>query len=198
MSPSLVFEQIRTTDKRLNTHPASESLFSVWADQNHWQEWLNTHLACESLQYLSRSEPLTRMAGHASRKWVPLQCSMQINENDWTCIQRVSPLQCLSRFEPLTRMASRKWVPLQCWVPLTRMAEHASSLWAPLCFLSRSESLMRKAEHPSSLWVSAVLEQIGQLTRKAEHPSSLWVPLQFLSTLELPWLTKMAKHHPVC
>ena len=27
----------------LNTHLASELLLCVWADQNHWLEWLNTH-----------------------------------------------------------------------------------------------------------------------------------------------------------
>ena len=67
-----MFEKINTTDKntyasslwvtlqflnrslaeplmRTTEHLGSESLSSVWADQNHWREWLNMHPGCESL-----------------------------------------------------------------------------------------------------------------------------------------------------
>ena len=75
VSPPLVFEHIKTANKNGNTYPASESLFSVWSDQHHWQEWLNTYTECESVsKCLSRSKPLTRMAEHISRLWVPLLC----------------------------------------------------------------------------------------------------------------------------
>ena len=33
----------------LNTHPGSELLLIAWADQNYWQEWLKMHLVCELL-----------------------------------------------------------------------------------------------------------------------------------------------------
>ena len=54
----------------LNMHPGYESLPIVWADQNYWQEWLKICLFCIHLLCLSRSEPLTRMAEHASSLWV--------------------------------------------------------------------------------------------------------------------------------
>ena len=47
---SPMFEQIRTTDEN-GEHGSSlwVALPSLRADQNHWQEWVNTHPVCELL-----------------------------------------------------------------------------------------------------------------------------------------------------
>ena len=65
---SPVFEEIRTTDNSGTCIQEVSLLY--WADLNHWWGGLNTHSASESLQCLSRSEPLMRMAKHTSREWV--------------------------------------------------------------------------------------------------------------------------------
>ena len=57
--------------RMLNMHLASELLSWVWADQNHLSNWVNTP-ASKSSSRLSRSEPL-RKGEHTSREWVPLQ-----------------------------------------------------------------------------------------------------------------------------
>ena len=104
--------------RRMNTHPASESLFSVIADQNHWPKWVNTHPASEYISSVAQ----IRMDEHLFRQWVSLQC--------------------LSRSEPPTRVDEhlyRQWVPLQCLSSselLTRMVnaysvcESLSIVWA--------------------------------------------------------------------
>ena len=104
----------KTTDK-LNLCPASELCFSVWAGQNHWQEWLNLCQGCESLfsvwvimaepvssewvalQYLSRSESLTR--------WVNLCLVCEL----------LSTVQCLIRSEPLTRICPGSELLFSVW-----------------------------------------------------------------------------------
>ena len=69
VSPSSVWAGQNYWWEWLNTHPESELLSSVWADQNHWQEWLNTHPESE---FLFIVWGLTRTAEHTSRKWVAL------------------------------------------------------------------------------------------------------------------------------
>ena len=179
VSHSPVFEQIRSTDHNgwtsrmwvalhcnclsrllvdplLNTHPASELLYTVWADrwqmpQIHWPGWTHPSRLWVALQCLSRWDPLTRMAEHPSSEWVTLHC--------------------LSRSDALTRMV-----------------EHPSRLWVALNFLSRSDLLTRMAEHPFSEWVVLwCLSRSDPLTRVADHPSSKWVTLQCLSRSELGW-----------
>ena len=83
VSSSLFNKHIRTADKNCLTYPASELLLYlsrttgkngwtcnqqvscsyIWADQNHWQEWLNTYPECEfTQQCFGGSESLIRMA----------------------------------------------------------------------------------------------------------------------------------------
>ena len=66
----LVCEWFRTTDKRGLTAWRSGLFFGAWADQNHWQE-LNMHPDCEFTLYcLRRSDPMMRMPEHVSSGWV--------------------------------------------------------------------------------------------------------------------------------
>ena len=115
MSPSPVFEQVRTTDN------------------NGW-----THIQGVSpLQYLSRSELLTRMAKHAFRMWVPLQC--------------------LSRSEPLTRMA-----------------EHASSMWVPFQHLTTVKNSWTSIQGVSPSLVFRTTDKNGWTHIQVVSPSSVW------------------------
>ena len=59
-------------------YPVCESLSSVWADQNHWWEWLKTHPASESL--FSVFEQM-RTAEHMSSLWVSL--CVWADQNHW-------------------------------------------------------------------------------------------------------------------
>ena len=100
----------------LNTHLASEPLSCVWADQSHWWEWLNTHLASEFLSSVWADQ------NHWWDSW-----------NGWTQFSL--------------------WVSLSVWTePLMRMTEHnldcelLSSVWV--------EPLMKMTKHVSSLWVA--------------------------------------------
>ena len=109
-------------------NPECEFTFSIWADKDLWQEM---HPASEtSLQHLGKSESLTRNVYHASRMWVyspvfrltrttnkiGLTFRMwvhspvfeQIRTTDkigWTHSGCEFAFQCLSRSEPLTRLA---------------------------------------------------------------------------------------------
>ena len=152
----------------------------MWADQNHWQEWLNTFREWVVLQCLSRSEPLTRMSEHVSRLWVhSLMCEWfkttdkrgitdwwselfsgswadQNHWQDWTCIQTVSS-------------PSSVWGDqIQWWewlnvYPVGEFDLHQNYWWKwlnmylasefTLQCLSKSELLMRMAEHGPRLWV---------------------------------------------
>ena len=79
----------------LNMNPESESLFSVLADGNHWWEWLNTHPASEFVLQCLSGPHSPIMAEHPSSLWVTLRCS--------------------SRKGPLMKMANhpfREWVAL--------------------------------------------------------------------------------------
>ena len=106
----------------------------IWADWNHWREWLNTHPGSECSPVFERMRTT--------------------DKNGWTSIQRVSALQCLIRSEPLIRMG-----------------EHPSSLWVSLQCLSRSEPLMRTHQHPSSSWVNLqCLSRSEPLTRMGGTP----------------------------
>ena len=200
-SPSPVYEQNNHWQERVNTHPASESLSSVSADGNHWQEWVNTHPVCESLpvfqqirtteykgwipsgiqrvspsplslQYISRSEPLTRMCEHPSREWVPLHH--------------------FGRSEPLTRTGehlSRKWVlfwGLSRLELLMRMGGHLSREWVTLQFLSWFQPLteLEMGEHPFSMWVGASVSvdliYFGWTCIQEVSPSAPSAPLMML------------------
>ena len=157
-----------------------------------------------SLQCLSRSEPLTRMAGHAFSEWVALAFELirTTYENGWTWIQGVSYSLVLNRSEPLIEMAtwSSEWVALQCLSksePLMKMDDYAfaSRLWVTFQCLSRSEPL-RTAVHVFRLWVALqclTWRRSKTLTRITEYVSSEWVTLQCLSSSE-----SLMSMHPAC
>ena len=114
---------------------------------NHWCVWLNMHQGCELLSdvWADWKQALMRMAEHASRVWVVLEClnwnywwewlnthpaseSLMIetaDQNGWTCIQQVS----------LSRITDRNGLTHVQFVS---------------CSLVVEESLMRPAELASS------------------------------------------------
>ena len=62
----------------MGEHPSREWVSSVWADWNHWWEWVNTPPDRESLS--SWSKLLTKMGECLSRLWVAFQCaSVSVN-----------------------------------------------------------------------------------------------------------------------
>ena len=86
----------------------------------------------------------------------------------WTCIQYVS---CSPVFDQIR--------------PLTRLGEHASSMWVTLQCLTISEPLMRTGEHASSEWVALqCLSESSKTLRLGENAFSLWATLQCLTRSE--------------
>ena len=105
---------IRLTDE--NEHASSLWVLLQWlVDQNHWQEWVDMHLACESL---SSDADQNHWWESASSLWVPLQCWLEliIVNNEWTSIQAVSPsLVIVIRTTDKIEHPFRLWVCLQYW-----------------------------------------------------------------------------------
>ena len=167
----------------LNTHSGCKSLSCISPDSINWRGWLNTHPAGESLQWLTRSNQLTRLAEHPSSKWVTLYL---INWQGWLKTHPGSeffPSVCpdlINWWEHWSRM----WVALQCLTrsnQLTRLQPSIQWVSALQC-LADLQSLTRLAEHPWSGWVALQCRiKSNHLTRLAEHPSSLWVTLHCLS-----------------
>ena len=149
-------------------HPCNtvcESLFSVWADQIHWPELLNTH----PIQCVSHSPVFEQFRS------THLNCSTPIQSSVWVA------LQCLSRSlaDPLIRTDH----------PTNPVCESLSSVWADHWQIHWPEWL----KHPSRLWVALqCLSRSDPLTWMAKHPSRQWVPLQRLRRSGP--LTWMAEH----
>ena len=146
VSPTSVFDHIRTTEEWLNAYSDCEILSIVWEDQSDQRELLNAHLESESLlQSMSRSEMLMRMVEHGSRGWVSLKCPQirTVNNNGWIHIQTVS----------LSQVFENHW-----WGWLNMHTEWESELLS--LYLRRSEPLTKMAEHASRVWVSPMFEQI--------------------------------------
>ena len=154
---SAVFEQIRLTDENGWTCVQSVSCSPVF--QHHWQEWLNIHPGCESLQCFSWWESLTRMAEHTSRLWVALVFEQMrpTEENCWTCVQWVS---CYPVF-PADENHWSEWLNMcpasellfsvSTDEPLMRMAVHVFSLWvAPQCLQMKTTNPEWMNAHPES------------------------------------------------
>jgi hypothetical protein len=160
----------------------SVSFFSsVWAIQNHWQEWLNMHPECEfSLQCSSISELLMRMAECTFRMWVPSPLFEQIratDKNGCTRIQHVSSL-------------SRVWPYQNHW----QEAEHVSSMWvlSPVFEHIRiTDKIGWMCIQQVSLFSHVWADQNHWQERLNTHPASESV-LQCLSLSEP--LTRMAEH----
>ena len=109
--------------KRMAKHASSEWVISQWADQNHWQEWINM---CPASELLSVFEQMRTT-----------------DKNGWIYFQYVSPLSTnWNHWWEWLNMAKHvfsEWVMiLQCLrsEPLIRMTEHGpgcellSSVWA--------------------------------------------------------------------
>ena len=119
---SPVSEQIRSTDLNESTpiQDVSYSLVFVQITEIRSTDWNGWTL----IQAVSHSLVFEQIRSTDLNGWTPIQnvsCfpvfeqtrSTDQTWNGWTPIQRVSPFQCLSRSDPLTRMAehpSRMWV----------------------------------------------------------------------------------------
>jgi hypothetical protein len=139
VSPSPAFEQIRTTDKngwtpiqrvspsqvwaeqnhwqeRLNTHPGCEPLSSLWADQNHWWERLNIQLGCESLSSLWEDQNHWRERLNTHPLWQVVSPSPVFDQirttdkNGWTPIQQVSHSPVFEQIR--TSTDKNGWTPI--------------------------------------------------------------------------------------
>ena len=123
--------------ERLNSHPACESLQCLRKNQNHWWEWLNMCPACESLPGVwADQKPQMRMAKYMSSKWVALEC---FKNHWWEWLNLY--LVCESLSSVWARATNKNgWTHIQfvsCspvfkTKPLTIMAEYVSSLWVSL------------------------------------------------------------------
>ena len=200
MSPSLVFDLIRTTDKNgsaceslssiwaeqnhyqdwLNMHPGCECLSSVWADQNHWQEWLIMHSFGEFFSSVWADK----------NSWMHLVCEflssiwMEQNhwQNGWTHIQFVSPSLV---FEPITT-DKNGWKSIQGvspssvfeqirtwqeWLNTYQACESLSGVWA-------DQNHWQEWLNTSSKWVPLLCwSRSKPLTRMAEYASRMWVSI---------------------
>ena len=160
-----VFEQIRTTDR------------------NGW-----TYIQHVSPSSVSRSEPLTRKANHASSLWVTLhwdqnhwqeqlnihpvcefspvfEQSKTTDKNGWTCIQFVSPSPLFKQFRTTDK---KGWTLIQ----LVSYSPVFEQIW----ITNKNDWICIQLVSPSP-----VFEQIRTTERMAEHLSRKWVPLQCLS-----------------
>ena len=70
--PFIVWADQNHWQEWLNLHPASELLYIVWVDQHHWQKWWNMHPGCVLLSIFWAD--LMRVAEHTSSMWVTLHC----------------------------------------------------------------------------------------------------------------------------
>ena len=163
-------------------------LFCVWANQNHWQEWLNMHPECEfSLWLLSWPEPLTRLAEHAFRVWVCSPVFELIRTTDkigWTCIQSVSLLSSVLadwdrwwdwlNMHPVCESFSSIWADQNNWCKWLNMHPGYELLFSE--FPLKSEPLRRMVKHIYSEWVwSLVFEQIRITDKNGwTHTSREW------------------------
>ena len=112
----------------------SELLSGVWTDRDLWQEGLISHSASESHSRLSRSKLLIRTAEYTFRKWVAVQFLSRSEPltrmaEQWTYIQQVS----CSLFEEIWVRATDEngWTPIQqvsCHDDLWRDQNHWKEL----------------------------------------------------------------------
>ena len=112
VSHSPVFEQIKSTYQngwtsiQLVSHsPVFENIRSI--DLNQWTPsrlWV-------TLQYLSWSDPLIRMAEHPSRMWVALQCSGdQIHWPEW--LNTYLGCELLTSVQQIRSADQNGWTPI--------------------------------------------------------------------------------------
>ena len=202
VSYSPEFVHISTTDEIGWTMSAvCELLFSVWAAQNHWWEWINICPACELLSSL-------RTDKNHWQKWLDLcpgcefLSSVWADQNYWYEMLDTH-LACESFFNVWAywnhwQDACSLWVTLQYFSrsePQTKMAEHALRPVCELLFSIWADHNHWKNDWTwNSEWVALwCLNKLEPLTRMAEPISRLWVALRSLR--ELKSLTRMAEHH---
>ena len=158
------------------------------------------------LPCLSRSDPLMRIGEHMSRWCVALQClsrSEFLIRRGWTCVQAVSPSSMFEQIATTNKNGAKKHLQNVSSSPvfsglelLTRMADHLSSLWAPLLFLSRSEPLTSNLICIQAVSISSVSADQNYWQKCLNIVFRMWVPLQFFSRSEP--LTRMVEHTPAC
>ena len=160
-------------------YPESKFFLGFWADQNHWQEWLNA-------QDVSHAPVLEQIRN--------------TDENGWTPSSGWVTFQPLSRVVPVTRMSehtSSGWVVLRyisSYHPLMRMAKYCIQRVSCSLVFEQIGNTDKMAKHTSSKWVALqCLNRSNPLTRAAEHESRMWVALpslfkQIRTTDENGWI----------
>ena len=190
--------------------PGCELLSSLWADQNHWQEWLNLCSGCESLSSLWEwqewlnihlaSELLFNVwADKSGWTWIQIVSLSPVfdqirttDETCWTYVQIVSPFQFLTRSQPLIRMGPGCKLLFSFWA-----YQNHKKGWTLVCIQGVSYSLLWPCQKHWWEWLiqrvscSPVFEQI-RTTDKNGWSHSKWVTLQSSSRSEP--LMKLAEH----